>query len=143
MVNEYESNLENLIRSMRLDLDAPDLLVVIGELGMHGPVPTGRGTDRVMAMRAAEQAVTESDEFKDSTAFVSTSQYVVDNETTYNGKCHYYCRADTFCHIGKAFGRAMWNLINQQTSKASGSETIREMNDETAKSPLSRILAKP
>jgi hypothetical protein len=137
MVNEYESNLKNLIRSMRLDLDAPDLPVVIGKLGMHGPAPTGRGADRVMAMRAGERAVTESDEFKESTVFVSTSQYVVDNETSYNCNYHYYGCADTYCHIGKAFGRAMWNLIHQQTSKASaGVEKKRGKREGGVHSPL-------
>jgi hypothetical protein len=65
MVKEYEYNLANLtIRSVRLDLDAPDLPVIIGELGVHGLHPTGRGADRVMAMRAAERRVTEQEEFK-------------------------------------------------------------------------------
>lgn len=81
--------------------------------------------------------MTESDEFKESTVFVSTSQYVVDNETSYNCNYHYYGCADTYCHIGKAFGRAMWNLIHQQTSKASaGVEKKRGKRDGGVHSPL-------
>lgn len=45
--------LKNLIRSMRLDLDAPDLPMVIGELGQHDPNPTGLGHDRVMPGHAS------------------------------------------------------------------------------------------
>jgi hypothetical protein len=85
MVKEYEYNLANLIRSVRLDLDAPDLPVIIGELGVHGLHPTGRGADRVMAMRAAERRVTEQEEFKTTSAMCRRRPYVVDNGTAYNG----------------------------------------------------------
>ena len=124
MVKEYEYNLANLIRSVRLDLDAPDLPVIIGELGMHGLHPTGRGADRVMAMRAAERRVTERDEFRTSSLFVPTAPYVVDNGTAYNGNYHYNGRADTYCHIGQAFGRAMLKLLETNVT-ASTKDDIR------------------
>eukprot|EP00543_Licmophora_paradoxa_P002611 CAMPEP_0202457672 /NCGR_PEP_ID=MMETSP1360-20130828/14635_1 /ASSEMBLY_ACC=CAM_ASM_000848 /TAXON_ID=515479 /ORGANISM="Licmophora paradoxa, Strain CCMP2313" /LENGTH=367 /DNA_ID=CAMNT_0049077825 /DNA_START=9 /DNA_END=1112 /DNA_ORIENTATION=+ len=116
-VNEYESNLKDLIRSMRLDLDAPDLPIVIGELGMHGLNYTGTGSERVMAMRAAERRVVESAEFSDTSVFVPTAKYVIDNGTSYNGNYHYYGRADTYCHIGKAFGDAMLRLLTGHGSE--------------------------
>jgi hypothetical protein len=84
MVNEYEYNLANLIRSVRLDLDAPNLPVIVGELGMHGLNYTGRGADRVQAMRHAEEAVTKMKEFQPTTMFVRTAKYVVENGTNYN-----------------------------------------------------------
>jgi hypothetical protein len=118
MVKEYEYNLANLIRSVRLDLDAPDLPVIIGELGMHGLHPTGRGADRVMAMRAAERRVTEQEEFKTTSLYVPTAPYVVDNGTSYNGNYHYNGRADTYCHIGQAFGRAMLKLWKRNTTSS-------------------------
>ena len=117
MVNEYEFNLANLIRSVRLDLNNANAMpVVIGELGMAGLHPTGRGADRVLAMRAAEKQVTQRAEFRNSTLFVPTAQYVVENGTAYNGGYHYNGRADTYCHIGKAFGRAMMQLLKQSSA---------------------------
>jgi len=110
-VNEYEFNLVNLIRDLRRELDAPDLPMVIGELGMHGPHPSGKGSDRVYAMRAAEKSVTVMPEFRDTSRFVATSSYMVMNGTTYNGGYHYNGRADTYYHIGKAFGRALFQLL--------------------------------
>jgi hypothetical protein len=71
-----------------------------------------------LAMRAAEQAVTDSDEFKDTTIFVSTSQYVVDNQTSYDKSYHYYGRTNTYCHMGKAFDRTMLDLIHQDSIKS-------------------------
>jgi hypothetical protein len=89
-VNEYGQNLVNLIRDVRLDLDAPGLPVIIGELGMHGVTPQGTGVDRVLAMRAHEHGVTLLDEFRNNTLFVRTAPYVVSNGTQYNGGYHYF-----------------------------------------------------
>ena len=106
-VSEYGINLANLIRDVRRDLDAPELPVIIGELGMHGLHPTGKGSDRVMQMRAMERGVTLLNEFCNNSLFVRTAPYVIQNGTTYGGGYHYYGRADTYFHIGKAFGRGM------------------------------------
>ena len=72
-VFEYGPNLANLIRDVRLDLEAPGLPVVVGELGMHGDgkLPTRHGVAaRVMAMRAQEHAVTLLEPFRNNTLFV-------------------------------------------------------------------------
>ena len=114
-VQEYESNLANFIRDVRADLDVPNMPFIIGELGMHGLHPEGKGADRVLAMRKAEKAVTLQAEFRNSTLFVPTAQYAVLNGTTYNGGYHYNGRADTYCHIGHAFGEAMLRLIGKNT----------------------------
>jgi hypothetical protein len=108
---EYESNLANFIRDVRLEVDVPDLPFIVGELGMHGVNVTGRGTDRVMALRAAERGVTMMEEFRNNTLFVPTASYVVANGTAYNGGYHYNGRADTYYHIGQAMGRGMLDLI--------------------------------
>lgn len=92
-------------------MDAPELPFVVGELGMHGVNVTGRGADRVMALRAAEKKVTMEAEFCNTTVFVPTAQYVIANGTAYNGGYHYFGRADTYYHIGKAFGEAMLSLV--------------------------------
>jgi hypothetical protein len=108
---EYEWNLANFIRDVRLDLDAPELPFLVGELGMAGVNVTGRGSDRVMAMRAAELGVTMTEEFRNNTLFVPTASYVVPNRTAYNAGYHYFGRADTYYHIGQAMGRGMLELI--------------------------------
>jgi len=115
-VNEYAFNLANFIRDVRIEFDTPNLPFVIGELGMAGLHPTGRGSDRHMAMRAAQQKVTLLPEFQTTMLYVPTAPYVHPNLTSYNHGFHYYGRADTYFEIGKAFGRAMLELLNISTS---------------------------
>jgi hypothetical protein len=43
MAAEHEHNLANMIRDVREDLEAPNMPFIIGELGMHGIEPEGRG----------------------------------------------------------------------------------------------------
>jgi hypothetical protein len=112
-VNEYEFNLANLIRDVRADLEAPNMPFIIGEIGMKGMNPVGRGTDRYLVMQMAEKNVALYDEFRNNTLFVPTAQYAVMNGTTYNGEYHYFGRADTYCHIGRAFGNAMLELMEE------------------------------
>lgn len=116
-VKEYEWNLANFIRDVRLEFDTPDLPFIVGELGMHGVNVTGQGADRVMAMRAAERGVTMTKEFRNSTLFVPTAIYVVPDGTAYNGGYHYNGRADTYYHFGQAMGRGMLELISKRNMR--------------------------
>jgi alpha-galactosidase len=134
-VNEYEFNLANLIRDVRVDLSAPTMPFVIGELGMKGLDPVGPGTGRYKAMQQAEKNVALYDEFRDSTLFVPTARYAVENGTHYNGEYHYNGRADTYCHIGHAFGTAMLELMgvkNEATAITSREARLRMMRGETS-----------
>lgn len=116
MVQEYGQNLENFIRDVRLDLNA-SFPIIVGELGMHGVSPSGRGTDRVLRLRATQRAVCDLDEFKSNTKFVKTQQYAVLDPPHYNGIHHYFGRADTYFHMGVAFGKAMMTMIESKASK--------------------------
>jgi hypothetical protein len=116
-VQEYGWNLANFIRDVRLDFDAPGLQFIVGELGMHGVNVTGKGADRVLAMRVAERGVTMLEEFSNNTLFVPTAPYVVANGTRYNQDFHYYGRADTYYHIGQAFGRGMLELMTKRDTR--------------------------
>ena len=80
---------------------------------MHGINPSGREAGRVNALRAAQQHVCQYAEFQNSTIFVPTASFAVLNGTTYNGIHHYYGRADTYYHIGQAFGVAMNRIVAQ------------------------------
>ena len=80
---------------------------------MHGLDPGGKEAGRVYAIRAAQQSVCQYTEFQNNTLFVPTASYAVLNDTTYNGIYHYYGRADTYYHIGKAFGIAMNRMVNE------------------------------
>jgi hypothetical protein len=111
-------NLANLIRDVRLDLDAPNLPFIVGELGMHGmhPQGNGRAISRVMLMRAQQEAVTRMREFQNNSLFVRTAPFVVENGTAYNAGYHYFGRADTYFHIGRVFGEGMLKLLLEKNA---------------------------
>jgi hypothetical protein len=97
---------------------------VVGELGMHGEHPEGRGADRTLALRVAQRQACARDV---ACQFVPTAQYAVLNGTTYNGIYHYNGRADTYFYIGQAMGRAM---IKQLRSKKIETPVVRTSLDE-------------
>jgi alpha-galactosidase len=110
MVAEYDTNLANWIRDMRADLETPDLPVVIGEPGQAGPNPPVDGLPHVM-LRHQMRKVADQPEFVGTTRYVMTSVYVNSVGESFNGDYHYYGRADTEFLIGRAFGTAMLQLL--------------------------------
>eukprot|EP00977_Amphora_coffeiformis_P000362 scaffold98_cov172-Amphora_coffeaeformis.AAC.16 len=122
-VDEYAYNLANLMRDVAAEWQSPEIPIIVGELGMHGLNYTGRGAGRVNGMRQAEREVPALPEFRSHALFVPTAQYAVLNGTTYNGDYHYYGRADTYYHIGKAMGEGMVKLLwrSQRLKKLRGS----------------------
>jgi hypothetical protein len=84
---------------------------------MHGLNPGGKEAARVYALRAAQQNVCQYAEFQNNTIFVPTAPYAVLTGATYNGIHHYYGRADTYYHIGQAFGIAMNRMVVQTDEK--------------------------
>lgn len=113
-MDEYGYNLANLIRDMRADLEAPNLPFIVGELGQQGVNPEAPNREKHFRFRAIQKNVTELPEFKHNTLFVKTSPYVVKDGESFDGDYHYYGRADTFFHIGHAFGKGMLQLIEKQ-----------------------------
>lgn len=113
-MDEYGQNLENLVRDVRQDLDAPKLPFVIGELGQQGVEPEKRYAEKHFAFRKMQEDVSKLPDFKGNVAFVKTSPYIVNDGESFDGGYHYYGRADTFFHIGHAFGEAMVELTKQK-----------------------------
>jgi len=120
---KYTVRLAQLIKDVRKDLEAPNLPVVIGELGAGGK----RGD-----FQAAQKAVAELPEFKGNVAFVPTVEfwepevekmvkdgmwkgpdwpkfYNVGSERGY----HYLGSARIMYKIGKALGQAMLGLMGK------------------------------
>ncbi|KAL7565498.1 hypothetical protein ACA910_012236 [Epithemia clementina (nom. ined.)] len=123
-VKEYAFNLANLIRDVRRDIveytnhsHYAQLPFVVGELGMHG-LQVDNTTDagqRVLAFRRNAQAVTLLPEFCNSTKYVHTAQYVVQEGTQYDGIYHYWGRAEPYFHIGQALGKGALDLLHIRT----------------------------
>jgi len=119
----YTKRLAQMIKDVRKDLKAPNLPVVIGELGAGGK----RGD-----FQAAQKAVADLPEFKNNVKFVQTVElwepdveqmvrdgvwkgpdwvkfYNVASEKGY----HYLGSAKIIYQMGKAFGQGMIELLDQ------------------------------
>ena len=105
---EYESNLIHLIHDLRTDLPISSTVpIVIGELGQFGTRhrPPYWYDECFHAIRNAQVRVPTRER---AAHFVATAQYTNDSlGEYYQGRFHYYGRADTFVSIGRAFGYAM------------------------------------
>lgn len=65
-------------------------------------------------MQRAQKAVTLYDEFRNSTIYVPTAQFMnYPGNDTYGGDYHYDGRADVYTHIGRAFGHGMLKLLGK------------------------------
>ena len=104
----YERNLSNLIRDLRKELGAPDLPFVIAETGMTGP---GETHPRALSLMAAQKAVAEAQEFRDTVAFVPTRSFWRDESQSPSRQgYHWNSNAETYHLIGEAMGEAMLRL---------------------------------
>jgi len=122
----HDKLLTKFIRDVRLDLDAPDLPFVIGELGMHGYNLPRHAAGRILAMRAKQEQVALKQEFRGTAIFVRTAEFAFNQSDgpefddphydwsagpVYEPVEHYWGRADTFFHIGKALGLGALELM--------------------------------
>lgn len=125
----YTENLAQLIRDLRSDLEAPELPVVIGELGVNGD----RAKGKLVAFREAQRAVAELPEFAGSVRFVRTAPYydqvahALYEEDVWKGPekerfyriasdrpYHYLGSGKTYFLMGHAFGEGMLELLQER-----------------------------
>ncbi len=127
----YESNLANLIRDLRKEFHAPNMKIVIGEMGHDGPNEPTPDAPRTLIMEA-QQAVAQSKEFRNSAFCVNTRQYWdMDAHKIYHGPggwsqdvdkwrqfgndrpYHYLGSPWFFAQAGSGFGEAMIRLLKR------------------------------
>jgi hypothetical protein len=110
-VPEYQDNLANLIRDVRKDLNAPKLPVVIGEI----TGPWVEAPPEWTRLRESQAAVAQMPEFRASTVFVPTRQFVRKPEDSPNPTHghHEFGNAETYFLVGDALGKAMVKLVAQ------------------------------
>ena len=106
---EYESNLANLIKDVRDEFDEPDLPVVIGELGNGGH----KAGKKMLAIRTAQAAAANRQEFTGTVAFVKTTSFARPAEASPNvgHGHHWFGNAESYFLIGDALGREMLKVL--------------------------------
>jgi len=117
-VPQYETNLVNLIKDVRRELNAPNLPVVIGEL----TGPWVQAPDEWATLRKAQAAAAARPEFKGSVLFVETHDFVRKPEDSPNpGHGHHeFGNAETYFLVGDALGKGMIKLLAANPSPGSG-----------------------
>ena len=108
-VPQYETNLVNLIKDVRRELNAPNLPVVIGEL--TGPWVDAPG--EWATLRKAQAAAPFRPEFRGNVLFVETHDFVRKPEDSPNpGHGHHeFGNAETYFLVGDALGHGMAKLL--------------------------------
>ncbi|MHC4378133.1 MAG: sialate O-acetylesterase, partial [Planctomycetota bacterium] len=107
----YEGNMAHFIRDVRKALDAPELPFVIAETGMTGP---DEKHPRALSLMAAQRAVAEREEFRDTVSFVPTRSFWRPQEQSPTGQgYHWNSNAETYYLIGDGMGQAMVELLTE------------------------------
>ena len=109
MADEYEKNMANFIRDVRKDLGVPKLPFVIGGSGFGGWEQTN---GRRLKIMAAQSAVANQAEFKDSVRYVETRGfYRAEDVSPHKFRYHWNGNAETYYLIGEGMGKAMVELL--------------------------------
>ena len=108
MVEEYESNLANLNRDVRVDLGAPNLPVSIGVSGMVGWQPDDYRRIRLINAQLAVVNATRYPEFDGTVASVETRDFYWEARPARPGDqvYHWNNNCESYWLIGEAMGKA-------------------------------------
>jgi hypothetical protein len=108
-IPEYADNLVNLVADIRREFDAPNLPVVIGELGNGGAARPGSAMERFReAQRVGAERIRHA-------KFVPTQAFARPAELSPNVTHghHWFGNAESYFLIGNALGEAMIELLER------------------------------
>ena len=109
--DRYEKNLVQLIQTLRKEFDAPNAPFVVGTVGFHGwDMP-----EQFKPIAEAQLAVSDYSkypQFKGNVTSAETRDFWVPAEQSpKNQDYHYNQNGETYYRIGRAFGKAMVELL--------------------------------
>jgi hypothetical protein len=112
-IPEYADNLVNLVNDVRKEFNAPNLPVVVGELGNGGPA---KGPGAMADFRAAQRDGTRR---LSHARFVETTSMARPPELSPNtGHGHHWCgNAESYFLIGNALAEGMISLLTEKPDK--------------------------
>jgi len=108
-IPEYADNLVNLVKDLRKEFNAPNMPVVVGELGNGGPVKGGAMADFRTAQRDGTKRIKNA-------VFVETTDFARPKELSPNvGHGHHWCgNAESYFLIGNALAEGMKSLLGDR-----------------------------
>jgi Carbohydrate esterase, sialic acid-specific acetylesterase len=106
-IPEYADNLVNLVNDLRKEFNAPNMPVVVGELGNGGPVTSG---DMFEFRKTQEQGTKQISK----ALFIKTTDFARPAELSPNPTHghHWFGNAESYFLIGDALGEGMKSLLN-------------------------------
>lgn len=127
MTDEYETNLVNLIRDVRVDLGVPDLPFVIGVSGILGWEITREYESRVEIIEA-QLAVADASRypgFAGTVAAVETRDFHRETWPASPGKqtYHWNNNCESYWLVGRAMGEAMVELVRRRRENENEKES--------------------
>ena len=116
-VAEYETNMVNLIKDLRTEFHAPNLLVAIANTGMANADSDADARNLIAAQgNVADPA--RHPEFAGNVATVDTRPFDYGESMGANDQgFHWFFNGESYFHIGESMGRAMMNLIRPIPAK--------------------------
>ena len=112
MTIEYETNLANLIRDIRVDLDIPKLPVAIGTTGMLGFESTDQRFINICNAQLAMNNATKYPEFVDNVIVKETRGFHRDPSISPAGfQYHWNGNCESYWLVGKAMAEGMIQLL--------------------------------
>lgn len=106
----YETNLVQLIKSLRKDFNAPNAKFVCATMGEAVKGKSGNKTAQIMDAQLAVSDQAKHPEFKGTVATV----YTHDMAQGGSGNGHYGGKAEVYMDVGEAMGQAMIELLKKK-----------------------------
>ena len=115
---EYETNLANLIKDLRKDLNAPAMKSVIAVTGFGGWKPEFGKAEGEQVI-AAQFAVSKRPEFKGAVVTVETRDFYRPQDPFGGNKqgIHWHANGESYWLVGEAMGRGMLGLLDAKSVK--------------------------
>ena len=130
----YSDRQGALLRDLRKEFKAPQMLMTIGEAGFDGEAADGD----LMNFRKGQEATALTEDFKKTMRYVKTRQFW-DEDACFksNEGYHYNGNGKTYYFMGKAMAFAMYDLIPKITFR-----DVKSYLDEQSKPAYAAIKAK-
>jgi len=105
-IPEYAQNLVNLVSDLRKEFKAPNMRVVVGELGNGGPVTEGEMFEFGKAQEEGTKQIKNA-------LFIKTTDFArpADRSPCPTHGHHWFANAESYFLIGEAAGEGMKRLL--------------------------------
>jgi hypothetical protein len=119
--SRYEQNLVHLIKTLRMDFEAPEAKFVLATIAFGGKDLSGHGLTVANAQLAVSGERGKYPEFKGNVKAIDARPFWRDKSVSPSGAgYHYNHNAETHMNVASELGRAMAELLSEERGHAKG-----------------------